>query len=94
MTLSADGNRAYIADVGTGEHADPRRLSEIQARKANPQAREVSRLTWTSATIPQNAIPFTKRGHPYVLEFDEYADAATRSAPRASSTSATRPSRA
>jgi hypothetical protein len=46
--------------------------SEIQARKANPQAREISRLTWTSASIPQNAIPFTEHGHPYVLEFDEY----------------------
>ena len=35
--------------------------SEIQARKPNPQAREVSRLTWKAASIPQNAIPFTAR---------------------------------
>ena len=34
--------------------------------------REVSRLTWSPASIPQNAIPFTEGGHPYVLEFDEY----------------------
>jgi hypothetical protein len=46
--------------------------SEIQARKPNPQVREVSRLTWKSASIPQNAIPFTRDGKPYVLEFDEY----------------------
>jgi hypothetical protein len=32
----------------------------------------VSRLTWKSASIPQNAIPFTRDGKPYVLEFDEY----------------------
>lgn len=46
--------------------------SQIQARQPNPQVREISRLTWTSASIPQNAIPFTENGHPYVLEFDEY----------------------
>ena len=34
--------------------------SQIQARKPNPQAREISRLTWKSASIPQNAIPFTR----------------------------------
>ena len=34
--------------------------------------REVSRITWHPASIPQNAIPFTRDGHPYVLEFDEY----------------------
>ena len=49
--------------------------SEIQARKPDPQVREVSRLTWESASIPQNAIPFTRDGKPYVLEFDEYTAA-------------------
>jgi hypothetical protein len=39
----------------------------------NPQVREISRLTWGPATIPQNAIPITIHGHPYVLEFDEHA---------------------
>jgi hypothetical protein len=34
-------------------------------------------LTWNSASIPQNAIPFTKRGRPYVLEFDEYTAGTT-----------------
>jgi hypothetical protein len=34
---------------------------------------EISRLTWGPATIPQNAIRFTSHGHPYLLEFDEYA---------------------
>ncbi len=71
MSLSDDGNRAYIADP-TGGDMLILDTSEIQARKPNPQAREISRLTWTSASIPQNAIPFTENGHPYVLEFDEY----------------------
>jgi hypothetical protein len=70
MSLSDDGNRGYVADPnGNMLILD---TSQIQARKPNPQAREVSRLTWTAASIPQNAIPFTENGHPYVLEFDEY----------------------
>ena len=76
--------------------------SQIQARKPNPQVREISRLTWDSASIPQNAIPFTENGHPYVLEFDEYtagtlnppAQPGRRRRRRGSSTSPTRPRRA
>ncbi len=75
MSLRDDGNRAYIADPIAGEML-VLDTSEIQARKPNPQAREISRLTWKSASIPQNAIPFTEKGHPYVLEFDEYTAAA------------------
>ena len=71
MTLSNDGNRAYVADP-TGGDMLILDTSQIQARAPNPQAREISRLTWKSASIPQNAIPFTENGHPYVLEFDEY----------------------
>jgi hypothetical protein len=74
MTLSDDGNRAYIADPNGGDMLILD-TSQIQARVANPQATEISRLTWTSASIPQNAIPFTENGHPYVLEFDEYTQA-------------------
>jgi LVIVD repeat len=70
MTLSGDGNRAYVADPkGNMLILD---TSEIQARKPDPKAREISRLTWASASIPQNAIPFTENGKPYLLEFDEY----------------------
>ena len=98
MTLSDDGNRAYIADPGGDMLILD--VSQIQARKPNPQAREVSRLTWHAASIPQNAIPFTDHGKPYVLEFDEYTrarpapGAPTWSAPRASSTSPTSARRA
>ena len=70
MSLSEDGNRAYVADTsGNMLILD---TSQIQARKADPQVREISRLTWPRASIPQNAIPFTEDGHPYILEFDEY----------------------
>jgi hypothetical protein len=75
MSLSDDGNRAYIAD--TSGNMTILDTSEIQARKSDPQAREISRLTWNNASIPQNAIPFTRNGHPYVLEFDEYTAGTT-----------------
>jgi hypothetical protein len=71
MTLSDDGNRAYLADATGGDLAIVD-TSEVQARKPNPQVREISRLTWKAASIPQNAIRFTQHGHPYLLEFDEY----------------------
>jgi len=71
MQLSNDGNRAYIADPIQHSMAifD---TSEVQARKPDPQVKEISRTTWDRASIPQNAIPFSENGHPYVLEFDEY----------------------
>lgn len=75
MSLSADGTRGYLADTdGELLILD---TSEIQARKANPQAREVSRLTWRAASIPQNAIPFSVSGKPYLLETDEYTQGTT-----------------
>lgn len=95
LSVSADGNRAYLAAVGipgagcayavSCDFPDPNQdrsmiildISEIQSRKANPQVREVSRITWPTITIPQNAIPFTQKGHPYVLEIDEFARGGT-----------------
>jgi hypothetical protein len=71
MSLSNDGNRAYIADP-SGHNMAILDTSEIQARKPEPKSRLISRITWDRASIPQNAMPFTRNGHPYVLEFDEY----------------------
>ncbi len=72
LSLSDDGNRAYVA-AGQGAGLLILDTSEIQARVANPQVREISRLTWDNITIPQNAIPFTRNGHPYLVEIDEYS---------------------
>jgi hypothetical protein len=47
-------------------------VSQINARAPLAQAREVSRLQWRPMSIPQNAIPFTRDGKPYLLEIDEY----------------------
>lgn len=70
LSISADGNRAYVADAsGRMKIMD---ISEIQARKPLPVMREISELTWPTASIPQNAMPFTSKGKPYVLEIDEF----------------------
>lgn len=70
LSLSRDGNRAYVA--GTGSGLIVLDTSEVQAREPRPTVREVARLTWESMSIPQNAIPVTIKGHPYLVEIDEY----------------------
>jgi hypothetical protein len=72
ITVGAEGNRAYVADPIGGDMLILD-TSEIQARRPHPAAREISRLTWGPATIPQNAVPIMIRGRPYVVEFDEYS---------------------
>jgi len=71
MSVSDDGNRGYLA---TGDGLVIADLSEVQARKPNPQVREISRLQWSNITIPQVAIPVVIRGKPYVVEVDEYSE--------------------
>ena len=70
LSISADGNRAYIA--GTGSGLIILDTSEIQARVPNPNVPVVARLQWKSMSIPQNAIPITVKGHPYLVEIDEF----------------------
>lgn len=90
LSISDDGNRAYLAGVGLSGGAcafnvscavpDPTLdralvildVSEIQARKPGAQAKEVARLAWDTISIPQNAIPFSRDGKPYLLEIDEF----------------------
>jgi hypothetical protein len=71
LSLSPDGNRAYLTEP-LEHYMLILDTSEIQARKPNPQAREISRLTWSHGSLPQNAMPFTRNGRRYVLEFDEF----------------------
>jgi hypothetical protein len=78
MTISDDGDRFYGADTATNNSGlvilD---VSDVQHRRPNPEIREVSHLTWPNVSIPQNAIPVTIKGHPYVVEFDEFARGAS-----------------
>ncbi len=70
LSISNDGNRAYVAGVDSGLIILD--TSEIQARVPNPQVREVARLKWNSMSIPQNAIPVKIDGDPYLVEIDEF----------------------
>ena len=72
LSVSADGNRLYVADPISG-HLVILDSSEVQARKPDPEVREISRLTWKTVSIPQNTAPLTIAGKPYLLEFDEFA---------------------
>jgi hypothetical protein len=70
MSVSDDGNRGYFAASDGLYIVD---LSEIQARKPNPQVHEISHLVWSNITIPQYAVPVTIKGRPYLVEVDEYS---------------------
>lgn len=79
LSVSDDGNRAYIADRTGLVIVD---VSQIQARVPNPQHRVVSRLTWPTMSTPQIAIPVTIGGHPFVIEMDEFGSGARIGAAR------------
>ncbi len=71
LSISDDGNRAYVADA-TGKQLVILDVSEIQSRKTNPVMHTVATLSWSTVSIPQNAIPITIHGHPYLVEIDEF----------------------
>ena len=72
LSISDDGNRAYVAAGGQEPGLIILDTSEIQARKANPKVPIISKLSWDSISIPQNAIPISIKGHPYIVEIDEF----------------------
>src|SRR5207248_6420338 len=51
--------------------------SGINAHRLNPKVPVVSEFTWPGVSIPQNAIPFSESGHPYLAEVDEYTSSTT-----------------
>jgi hypothetical protein len=72
LTISDDGNRAYVAASQGLFILD---TSEIQARKQGARFKEVSKLDWPERTIPQVAQPITIGGRPYLAEIDEFSSA-------------------
>jgi len=81
MRLSNDDRTLYAAHVGevspvglTGGGLRIIDVSEIQARKPDPEVKILSQMTWPSLSIPQVAEPFTRNGHQYLLEVDEFVD--------------------
>jgi hypothetical protein len=80
LSLSADGTRAYLAQVSDFVTSTTRGaggllildVSEIQNRVPNAKVREVAKLEWPEVSVPQNNVPVTIAGHKYLIEFDEY----------------------
>jgi len=73
VSISNDGNRLYMADNTSG-HVGLTVLdvSEVQRRVLNPAVPMISHLSWPGGSTPQNATPFTERGHRYLEENDEF----------------------
>jgi hypothetical protein len=69
LSVSDDGNRIYVAGLDGLHILD---VSEVQARVPFPEVTELAHLTWDTMSIPQNALPVTIAGTPYLIEIDEY----------------------
>jgi len=80
VSISEDGRTLYMAeaayDDSSGDFSGLTVLdvTQVQQRVLNPTVPIVSRLTWPNVSTPQNATPFTVRGHRYVLETDEFGE--------------------
>lgn len=72
LSVSDDGNTLYQTDP-INANVGIMDVSDIQSREPDPQVTDISRITWDTASIPQNTKPFTRDGRPYLLEFDEFA---------------------
>jgi hypothetical protein len=70
LSISNDGKRAYVAGIDSGLIILD--TTQVQERVLNPAVTEVARLQWHSMSIPQNAIPISIKGHPYLVEIDEF----------------------
>jgi hypothetical protein len=89
MAISPDGKRAYLAapccnyfTAISGYGNDSRTggliildISKVQDRTIAPNGDVpvIAHLTWPEISIPQNVIPVTIKGHPYLVEFDEFS---------------------
>lgn len=85
LSLSSDGNRLYVAQVALpgseplqGNGLQIFDVSQVQARKADPQIEEVSLLTWPDGAGGQHAVPVTYNGRPYLIFVDELKQGAAR----------------
>lgn len=87
MNVSDDGRTLYFADLARNgfnqfEQAGSETkgltvldVSQVQDRVINPQVSIISHLTWPHVGTPQTALPFTRDGHPYLVEVDEFGGA-------------------
>jgi hypothetical protein len=77
LSISDDGNRGYFtlsgsATINVGNNGfyivD---ISEVQARKPNPQFKVLSTVKWGDGASAQHTIPVRIQGHPYLIHSDE-----------------------
>jgi hypothetical protein len=84
LTISDDGNRAYLAagagfprnEIGLPSGIDGLvvlDVSQVQSREPLPEVTAIGATTWSSVTIPQAALPVTIGGRPYLVEMDEFS---------------------
>jgi LVIVD repeat-containing protein len=80
VNLNASGTRLYAGQPGTfgntGSSVGPDGLvildvSDIQARRANPQIRILGTLYWDDQGQVEQMFPFTRNGRQYVVSTDE-----------------------
>ncbi|GAB4012983.1 LVIVD repeat-containing protein [Nocardioides ultimimeridianus] len=72
ISVSADGRTIYQTDPING-NLGILDVSQVQDRVPDPRVHDISRITWPTVSIPQNSVPFTRNGHHYLAEFDEFA---------------------
>jgi hypothetical protein len=72
LNVSDDGRTLYDSNPIDGK-LTLLDVSDIQDREPDIQVTEISSLTWDTVSVPQNTIPVTIGGHPYLIEFDEFA---------------------
>jgi hypothetical protein len=83
LSVSDDGNRLYVAILGTGTNlANPNGpsgtngfaildVSEIQARAPNPQIKLIGKFQYKDGSGAQHTIPITIKGRRYIVQVDE-----------------------
>lgn len=81
MRLSDDGRTLYAAHIGeptlggiTGGGLVIMDVSQVQDRVPNPKVPILATMSWEGHSIPQVAEPFTRNGHQYLFEVDEFVD--------------------
>ncbi len=76
MSISDDGTRLYMADTDL-PGLTILDVTGVHKHELNPTVPVISQLTWPEVSIPQNALPITIKGHPYIVEVDEFTSGTT-----------------
>jgi hypothetical protein len=81
LSVSDDGNRAYVAALCIPAAYDPSTpacngfavldTSQVQARKPNAQIKLISSFLYKDGSITQHTIPVKIKGRPYIIQVDE-----------------------